>query len=130
MGRAFLSALRELPWVLNHFRRDIETIAGPKLASRLAILEKYIPHPIQSVCTSKLGKLSVFGDKEGKTRIVAITDYWTQTSLKPIHDHLMRLLRGIKVDCTFNQDNYKHLLSLPGPFSSFDLSSATDRMPL
>lgn len=77
-----------------------------------------------------LGKLACFGDKEGKTRVVAIVDYWTQSALKPYHQALMSLLKRLETDCTFNQDNYQRILSLPGPYASLDLSSATDRMPL
>jgi len=74
-------------------------------------------------------KLSVFSDKEGKTRVIAIFDYWSQCALRPVHNKLMQLLKGIKTDCTFNQIIDKSLLG-PGPYYSFDLSSATDRMPV
>lgn len=74
-------------------------------------------------------KLSYFSDKEGKTRVIGILDYWTQTALRPLHFHLMDILKGIKTDCTFNQANFSKWLSL-GPYHSLDLSAATDRMPL
>lgn len=48
-------------------------------------------------------KLSHFGDLEGKTRTIGILDYWSQTALKPLHDKLMFILKGIKEDCTFDQ---------------------------
>lgn len=75
-------------------------------------------------------KLSYFSDKEGKTRVIAILDYWSQTALKPLHDHLMGVLRGIKQDCTFNQDAFHTKLPSSGPYYCFDLHAATDRMPL
>jgi len=75
-------------------------------------------------------KLSYFSDKEGKTRVIAILDYWSQTALKPLHDHLMGVLRGIKTDCTFNQDEFNFKLPTEGPYYCFDLHAATDRMPL
>jgi hypothetical protein len=77
-----------------------------------------------------LGRLSIFGDKEGKTRVVAIVDYWTQTCLKPLHLALMGLLRRLPADCTFDQSRFRRLSHFPGPFHSFDLSAATDRMPV
>lgn len=69
-------------------------------------------------------------DKEGKTRVVAILDYWSQTVLKPLHDHLNVILRGIKPDMTFDQDRFQHYLPSTGPYYSLDLTNATDRMPI
>jgi hypothetical protein len=48
-------------------------------------------------------KLSCFGDSEGKSRTIAILDYWSQTALAPLHAKLMKLLSVIDEDCTFNQ---------------------------
>jgi hypothetical protein len=42
----------------------------------------------------------------------------------------MGILRGIKTDCTFNQDSFNSKLPSSGPYYSFDLSAATDRMPI
>jgi len=79
-----------------------------------------------------LGRLHAIDEPAGKVRVVAITDYWTQVAMKPIHEHLFALLRGIKTDATFDQtgrvDEYFKLgLS---PHWSFDLKSATDLIPL
>jgi hypothetical protein len=30
-------------------------------------------------------KLTAIEDREGKTRVIAIGDYWSQTALKPLH---------------------------------------------
>lgn len=75
-------------------------------------------------------KISYFADKEGKTRVIAILDYWSQTVLKPLHDHISMVLKGISTDCTFNQNHFQTCLPTSGPYFSFDLSNATDRMPL
>lgn len=78
-------------------------------------------------------KLSVVQDKEGKSRVIAILDYWSQTVLKPLHDHLMRVLSKLEQDCTFNQGSFlSKLPAMDGTrmFHSLDLSSATDRMPI
>jgi hypothetical protein len=61
---------------------------------------------------------------------VGVFDYWSQTALKPLHDVLMDTLRGIKVDCTFDQTRFKKFVPTYGTFFSFDLSNATDRMPI
>jgi hypothetical protein len=75
-------------------------------------------------------KLALVADKEGKTRVVAILDYWSQTVLRPLHDHLNMVLRGIKADMTFNQDGFQSHLPSSGPYHSLDLTAATDRMPI
>jgi hypothetical protein len=75
-------------------------------------------------------KLSYFSDKEGKTRVIAILDYWSQTALKPLHDALMGILKNIPSDFTFNQDDFQSSLPSTGPYYCYDLSAATDRMPV
>jgi len=79
-----------------------------------------------------LGRLHAIDEPAGKVRVVAITDYWTQVAMKPIHEHLFALLKGIKTDATFDQlgrvnEYFQMGLS---PHWSFDLKSATDLIPL
>lgn len=81
-----------------------------------------------------LGRLSVVHDQAGKARIVAITNWWLQLGLKPLHDSIFKNLKTIPMDGTFDQG--KPLLELyynrdrDHKFSCFDLSAATDRLPL
>jgi hypothetical protein len=75
-------------------------------------------------------KLSYFSDSEGKTRQIAILDYWSQTCLRPYHDSLNGILRRIKADCTFDQNSIFATLPLAGPYHSLDLTTCTDRMPI
>lgn len=83
----------------------------------------------------RMGKLSVVYDQAGKARIVAITNWWIQLCLKPLHDSIFRALKGIShIDGTFDQGApllrlYKER-DTRYKFSCFDLSSATDRLPL
>jgi hypothetical protein len=74
-------------------------------------------------------------------RIVAITDYWTQFLLKPVHKLVFGALRNLPQDGTFDQEacvdsivrKLRAIASTQGgtaPVFSFDLSSATDRMPV
>jgi len=103
-------------------------------------LEKYfnylLDHPdkfnhIGKPKASRKGRLRSIGivkDTEGKSRVIAMADYWTQTALKPLHEKLLNSLRDIKSDVTFGQNI--------GPFGrssqtyySFDLTAATDRLP-
>jgi hypothetical protein len=73
-------------------------------------------------------KLSIINDPEGKSRIIGILDYWSQTVLIPLHSTLFKVLRKIDGDCTFDQLSHTSLKD--GPFYSIDLTSATDRFPV
>lgn len=82
-----------------------------------------------------MGKLSVVYDQAGKARIVAITNWWIQVALKPLHKTIFKLLKGIEEDGTFDQlKPFNKLIlneDLEGvKFHSFDLSAATDRLPI
>jgi len=84
-----------------------------------------------NLCIAKLG---VVHDQSGKARIVGITNYWIQIVLKPLHDAILSNLQRIPMDGTFDQTApLLRLLSEATPgtrFYSFDLSSATDRLPV
>ena len=81
-----------------------------------------------------MGRLSIVYDQAGKARIVALTNWWIQLCLKPLHESIFRFLKTLPTDGTFNQDApITRLLSFENnqdKFSCFDLSSATDRLPL
>jgi len=80
-----------------------------------------------------MGKLSVVYDQAGKARIVAITNWWIQVALKPLHNSIFSLLRRIEEDGTHDQlKPFKKLIGNGSSemFYSFDLSAATDRLPL
>lgn len=80
----------------------------------------------------KLGKLSKKFEPAGKVRIFAITDIWTQSALKPLNDYLFNILKKIPQDGTFDQMAPLMALKEKGIQSlySFDLSAATDRLPM
>nr|UPW42269.1 MAG: putative RNA dependent RNA polymerase [Inner Mongolia grassland mitovirus 2] len=79
-----------------------------------------------------MGKLSVVYDQAGKARVVAITNWWIQVALKPLHNSIFKLLRTIDQDGTHNQHApfNKLIEDGEGKFYSFDLSAATDRLPI
>jgi hypothetical protein len=78
-----------------------------------------------------LGKLAVVRDVSGKSRVVGVTNYWIQVCLKPVHDALLSALAALPCDGTFDQlAPVNRLVARGGSFSSFDLSAATDRLPL
>lgn len=77
---------------------------------------------------------SVCSKKEGKARIVAMLDNWTQTALTPLHDMINRILNLMPSDCNFYQDKIaaavKGWTSSGKPVYSYDLQVASDRLPV
>jgi hypothetical protein len=61
---------------------------------------------LQSPKSKTNGVLSYVKDPEAKLRIIAISDYFTQLFLKPIHNIILFMLRGSFKTCdrTFTQD--------------------------
>jgi len=85
------------------------------------------------VTTGSLGRLAALEEPAGKVRVVAMVDIMTQWLLHPLHEALFELLRMIPTDGTHDQLKPIHRLLRRrpnGPFYSFDLSAATDRIPL
>jgi len=78
------------------------------------------------------GRLSVVYDQAGKARIVAMTNYFYQLVLKRVHDAVFDILKNIPMDGTFDQHRpIKDLINKgSGKFYCYDLSSATDRLPI
>jgi hypothetical protein len=80
------------------------------------------------------GRLSVKVEPAGKARVFAMVDYWTQVALKPLHSWIFNVLREIPQDGTFDQlKPVKRLLKvvpMDQKIYSFDLSAATDRLPV
>jgi hypothetical protein len=81
--------------------------------------------------------LSQFAIKEeaaGKVRVFALVDEITQSIMRPLHDQLFELLGKIPNDGTFNQDaSVERCMEKAvnaGCAFSFDLSAATDRLPV
>lgn len=85
--------------------------------------------------TGRLGSLSALHEAAGKVRIVAITDWWSQAILRPLHLGIFEMLKLIGQDGTFDQWKAVETWVIPrlrlgSPCFSFDLSNATDRLPL
>jgi hypothetical protein len=76
------------------------------------------------------GRLSMSLEGAGKRRVFAIGNYVKQRLLRPFHDWLMDVLRRLKTDGTFDQTRPLSFLRGYQTCYSYDLSSATDRMPL
>lgn len=85
--------------------------------------------------TMPSGRISFKTEPAGKLRAFAMVDYWTQCTLRPLHDLLFSFLKEIPQDGTFDQfAPAKELLSkkklAKETWWSLDLSAATDRFPL
>jgi hypothetical protein len=52
------------------------------------------------------GKISYVKDPEAKLRIIAISDYYTQLFLKPIHNKVLNILRTLPCDRTYTQEPF------------------------
>jgi hypothetical protein len=80
------------------------------------------------------GRLALLPEAAGKIRIVALADCWTQWALHPLHEWIFGLLKEIPQDGTFDQlKPIERLMKRVKPetvFYSYDLSSATDRIPV
>lgn len=83
-----------------------------------------------------ISRLVLLRDRSAKTRVIAIGDAFTQSLLKPLHDHMYKILRVrlSKCDGTFDQDKQRERIraytSRKVYTASLDLSSATDRLPV
>ena len=131
-GQALMYSLNDLFLMTPEFIQDIITLGGPKLKSYIDLTIKYGSF-IMNFFPFKKGtirKLIAFPDKEGKTREVAIFDYYSQTSLIPLHKYLFKALKKIPQDFTFNQTGYMSSLSHAEIYYSIDLTAFTDRFPI
>jgi hypothetical protein len=73
-------------------------------------------------------------DKAGKARVVALCNYYIQIGLYPIHKEIFSQLRSLETDGTFDQEKpLINLINSGDPdqmYHCFDLSAATDRLPV
>lgn len=84
-----------------------------------------------------LGRLSLKEEAAGKIRVFAITDCITQSLMAPLSNWIFSILKKIPMDGTFDQSaplkRLQTLMSegtIKGEIYSYDLSSATDRLPI
>jgi hypothetical protein len=83
---------------------------------------------------SEFGRLG-FKEEPGKIRVFAMVNIITQAVMYPLHHWIFRHLRSIPTDGTFDQLKpverlIKHFRKEGEWVASYDLSAATDRLPL
>lgn len=84
--------------------------------------------------TGYFGQFSLKEEAAGKLRIFAIVDSITQNLLSPLHQFMFSVLKKIPNDGTFDQEasikrSQEKAVKSNCAFS-FDLSAATDRLPV
>jgi hypothetical protein len=135
---AMLGSLYEAAIIIENsfLTESIRILAGENLWKRLNLVS-ISPHKLhkkqlfpKQKFKELLRRLVVIQDKEGKSRIIAILDYWSQCALKPLHDSVMEILRSLRSDMTYDQAYIPLDIIDDQIISSFDLVSATDRFPL
>jgi hypothetical protein len=138
-GHALWSSFLDAMCLTPEMLESIRVIGGPKLhslATRLVQLYLIIPsffdRFVAITGSRTLRKITCIQDLEGKTREVAIGDYFTQAALRPLHHYLFRQLRRINQDCTFDQTKLFSSIKCDkgSSFHSVDLTAATDRFPI
>lgn len=77
-----------------------------------------------------VGKLHAKEEAAGKVRLFAMADAPTQWVLYPLHEFIMEQLRAIQQDGTFNQTRPLDFLVGSKELYSYDLTAATDRLPI
>jgi hypothetical protein len=131
-------AFSEQPELLESFR-IVSKYLGKDiyrgLVSDIKKLESFDLKVFDSIKKKKpltLGALALKNEAAGKVRVFAIVDAWTQSLLKPLHNLLFEILKNIPQDGTFDQyAPLRLLVSKKLPYlGSFDLSAATDRLPI
>jgi len=133
-GQALLTSLLDLTLLPDSLLKSIYQVGGEALKEYINNFLPYIKSNVIEANCKALGlkpkglirRLALVQDPEAKCRIVGILDYWSQTALKPLHDHIMTMLGNFKADCTRNQGHFITTLPKNGPYWSLDLSKATD----
>lgn len=133
-GHALWSSVADLSVLPEPLIEDLKVLGGARLAFRMDVLKRYLSFisPFFKVTGRRFRKISFIRDQEGKTRQIAIMDYWSQTALRGLHQYLFDRLRSIPQDCTFDQGSFRDKLKWGDgeTFYSVDLTTFTDRWPI
>jgi len=119
--------------IWEKLRDDIKHIDSKDLKVSDLLSTPEINSAIKSSQDSlKLGKLCLKQEAAGKVRVFAMVDAWTQSLLATLHDGVLKILSSIPQDGTYDQHKPVKVLIDKGiqELYSFDLSAATDRLPI
>jgi len=138
-GPALMTCFDDAASLEEEYIEDLRTLAR-FVNPEIGIVARYLDNPrvLKAPPLSRKPERGVprrvieLPDKEGKVRLIAITDYWTQSICRNLHEGLNKILREIPADCTFDQGRFKKILqaeSEDSTYASVDLKAATDLMP-
>jgi hypothetical protein len=104
-------------------------LVSTELNDEYPIDEEFVRKPGPAIHS----RLTQFPEKAGKTRTIAVVDYYSQRALSPLHSALMSLLNKLETDGTsshMNVGNYvKECTKRKDFVQTFDLTAFTDRFP-
>jgi hypothetical protein len=132
-----LAAWRNNPILFGKLKEFLSFLKGGSELSSLMDAEMALLPPFEGN-QHYLGRLSLKEEAAGKVRVFAIADLFTQTALEPLHRSLFELLDKLPQDGTFNQvapldiliSNIRKGKYEGSNIYSYDLSAATDRLPV
>lgn len=94
-------------------RESICVLGGEKMRAFVDVAMSHLPE-LEGFFGCKDGKslrrITYFADKETKTRVVAIGDYFSQAALRRLHLYLFKVLKKIPQDVTFDQGRFLELI--------------------
>jgi hypothetical protein len=136
-GPAMSSIIEEAHAIPEELVTALEDLAGDSTvievlkrirSEKITTPESLKPSIKSSSC---FRRVTVVEDKEFKSRVIAIFDYWSQSVLRPYHQLISSMIKSIQNDCTYGQmKGVASFKKMNGPFFSHDLSSATDLLPV
>lgn len=132
-GPALSTLLRDYASLSEEDKQNLLVLGGKRFGKAIKTMDIITPwftNSKLSVSPGDLRKISYFGDIEGKTRVIAVLDYFSQSVLKPLHSFLFQILKRIPQDFTFNQGGFRKHSEGWTDLYSCDLTAATDRFPI
>jgi hypothetical protein len=114
-GPSILSCIETIKWLTTRQLQPLSVLLGEsfftKYIGSLYTFVKHndiqVPNGTSEYSTfdhTSTGRLSIVQDPECKQRVIAISDYFSQFTLKPIHKILMDNLSKFPCDRTYTQD--------------------------
>jgi len=104
------------------------------LATLGSRLNEFSALKVKKSLTGEFGQFSLKEEAAGKLRVFAIVDSISQNMLAPLHSFMFSVLKIIPNDGTFDQEasikRSQGKAVLANKAFSFDLSAATDRLPV
>lgn len=128
-GPSLAEAERIVHSLPTQLQDDLRLLGGQQFSEYLTSVYEATPEE-EREHHLPIRKLAHLSDKEGKTRTIAMLDWWSQTVLRRYHQDQMRILKRIPSDFTYQGNSCEWLSHGTGDYYSFDLTNATDRFPV